>query len=141
MLFIIGIDYYYSFSSFERGDLNDYFSQVLPNYSSEPESNKNVYSNFLKKLKFVYSRYSVKLPFKTNTGVLLDNYSLAKSRLRNLKSCLDKNSELLKNYNSIVNDYLNEGIIEPVNNIDTSDAPHYLPHRPVVREERDIKKS
>ena len=71
---------------------------VFPNDSSEPWSNENAYSNFLKELKFVSSWYSVKLPFKIDTGVLPDNYSLAKSRLLNLKSRLDKNTELLKNY-------------------------------------------
>ena len=65
---------------------------------------------------------------------------LAKSRLRNLKSRLDKNTELLKNYSNINNDCLNEGITESVNDNDTSDATHYLPHQPVVREERYIKK-
>ena len=65
---------------------------------------------------------------------------LAKSRLRNLKSRLDKNTELLKNYSNIINDCLNEGITESVNDNDTSDATHYLPHQPVVREERYIKK-
>ena len=55
---------------------------------------KNVYSNFLKELKFVDSRYSVKLPFKIDTVILLDNYLLAKSRLRTLKSRHDKNPEL-----------------------------------------------
>ena len=122
-------------------DLNDYFSQVFPNDSSEPESNEsNVYSNFLKELKFVDSRYSVKLPFNIDTGVLPDNYSLAKSRLRNLKSRLDKNPALLKNYNNIINDYLNEGIIEPVSDNDTSNATHYLPHRPVVRRKGTLRK-
>ena len=65
---------------------------------------------------------------------------LAKSRLRNLKSHLDKNNELLKNYSNINNDCLNEEITESVNDNDTSDATHYLPHQPVVREERYIKK-
>ena len=65
---------------------------------------------------------------------------LAKSCLRNLKSRLDKNTELLKNYSNIINDCLNEGITESVNDNDTSDATHYLPHRPVVKEERYIKK-
>ena len=64
---------------------------------------------------------------------------LAKSRLRNLKSRLDKNTELLKNYSNINNDCLNEETTESVND-DTSDATHYLPHQPVVREERYIKK-
>ena len=65
---------------------------------------------------------------------------LAKSCLRNLKSRLDKNTELLKNYRNTINDCLNEGITESVNDNDTSDATHYLPHRPVVKEERYIKK-
>ena len=76
----------------------------FPNNSFEPESNENVYSNFLKELKFAHSRYSVKLAFKIHTEVLPDNYLLTKSRLHNLKSRLDKNPTLLKNYNSIVND-------------------------------------
>ena len=35
---------------------------------------------------------------------------------------------------------MNEGIIEPVNNNNTSDATQYLPHRPVIREQRDATK-
>ena len=91
-------------------------------FTSFHESNENVYSSFLKELKFVDSRYSVKLPFKIGTHILPDNYSLAKSRLRNLKSCLDKNPALLKSYNNMINDYLNEGIIDPANDNDTSKA-------------------
>ena len=103
-------------------------SQVFPNYCCELESNENGYSNFLKELKFVDSCYSVKLLFKIETGVLPDNYLVTKSCLGNLKSRLDKNPALLKNYNNTINDYLNEGIIEPVNNNNTSDTTHYLPH-------------
>ena len=53
--------------------LNDYLSQVFLNDISQAESNENFYSNFLKELKFVKSRYSVKLPFKINTDVLSHN--------------------------------------------------------------------
>ena len=35
---------------------------------------------------------------------------------------------------------MNEGITEPVNDNNTSDVTHFLPHRPVIREEREIKK-
>ena len=91
-------------------------------------------------MKFVDSQYSVKLPFKIDTGVLHDNYSFANSHLRNLKSRLHKSPALLKNCNNIINDYLNEGIIEPVSDNDTSNAIHYLPHLPVLREESDTTK-
>ena len=82
----------------------------------------------------------MKFHFKIDTGVLPDKYLITKSRLPNLKSCLDETPELLKNYYNIINDYFNEGIIEPINDNDTSDATHYLPHRLVVREERELRK-
>ena len=57
-----------------------------------------------------------------------------------MKSHLDKNPALLKNYNNIINDYLNQGIIEPVIDNDTSNATHYLPRRPMIRKEKDTTK-
>ena len=64
------------FNEVSNNVLNDYFSQVFPNNSFEPASYENVYSNFLKELKFLDSRYSVKVLFKIGTGVFPDNYSL-----------------------------------------------------------------
>ena len=43
---------------------------------------------------------------------------------------------LLKNYNNIINDYLNEALIELVNDDDN----HNPTYRPVVKEERDTTK-
>ena len=53
--------------------------------------------------------------------------------------------ELLKNFRQPACDEtiyycLNEGITEPVNDNDTSDANYYLLHRPVVREERETQR-
>ena len=42
--------------------------------------------------------------------------------------------------NKIINECLNEGITEHVNDNDTSDANYYLLHRPVVREERETQR-
>ena len=113
----------------------DYFSHVFPNDSFEPESN-----DFLMEFKFVDSRCLVKLPFKTGTYMLPDNYLLNKPRLRNLKSRLDKNPSFLKNYNNIISDCLNETIIELVKDDDNCDETHNQPYRTVVKEERDTAK-
>ena len=53
--------------------------------------------------------------------------------------------ELLKNFRQPACDEtiyycLNEGITEPVNDNDTSDANCYLLHRPVVRDERETQR-
>ena len=72
---------------------------------------------------------SVKHPYLVNTDALPDNYSLTKFRLSNLQNSLDKNAVSLKKYNNIIKDYLNEGIIEPVNPIQagrSNPPPHHL---------------
>ena len=123
-------------SEISNNDLNDCFSQVFPKDYFEYESDENVDLNFLKGLKFIACRYLVKLQFKINTDAHPDNYSLAMSRLCYLHNHFGKNPELLKNYNYIINDFSNEGIIEPVNDTDTFHATHYLPHQPVVGDQR-----
>ena len=59
------------------------------------------------------------------------NYLLAKTRAGNLL----KQFSLLKNYDTIFKEYLQEGIIEKASNI-----PHYFPHLPVIRNDRETSK-
>lgn len=102
------------------------------------------FKKFEESLRFneVNKRYVVKLPFKEENKFLLpDNYYVAKNRLMNLKQRLEKNSTLAAEYSNIFNDYLNNGIIEKVedNNHEESNV-HYLPHRPVIKHDRDTTK-
>ena len=51
--------------------------------------------------------------------------------------------ELLSDYNKIFQDYLKDGIIEKVDDSETITKPggvHYLPHRPVVRQDKETTK-
>ena len=52
-----------------------------------------------------------KLPFVENPDNLPDNYILATKRTANLFSKLRKNLEQLREYDSIINDYLKDGIL------------------------------
>ena len=56
-------------------------------------------------------------------------------------SKLRKNLEQLREYDNIINDYLKDGILEEVSPINKTDAVHYLPHRVVVKEERETTKT
>ena len=104
--------------------------------------NKSVYiENFKKILKFDGKQYVTKLPFIENPEKLPDNYILSKKRTENLVSKLRKNLDQLCEYGNIINDCLKDGILEEVSPINKTDAVHYLPHRAVVKEERETTKT
>ena len=75
----------------------------------------------------------MKLPFIGETKTLPDNYLLAKTRTGNLLKQLAKDDNLLKNYDTIFKEYLQEGIIEKASNIPNEGYVHYLAHPPVIR--------
>ncbi|XP_066921197.1 uncharacterized protein [Clytia hemisphaerica] len=71
-----------------------------------------------------------------------DNFKTSEKRLVSLKKRLEK-SDLVKRYNEVFEEYKKEGIIEkvPENEISAEVGKvHYLPHRPVVKEDRETTK-
>ena len=88
------------------------------------------------------NRYEVKLPIKDNLiELLLDNYLLATHRLKGLRTRLCKDKGLMIQYNNIFKDYLDNGITERVDtSADNKELAHYLPHHPVVREDKETRK-
>ena len=74
--------------------------------------------------------------------MLSDNYRLSENRLQSLCKRFQKDRELAKNYDKIFKDYERDGIIEkvPPDNVSEPNRVHYLPHRPVVRVDRDTSK-
>ena len=88
------------------------------------------------------NRYEVKLPIKDNLiGLLPDNYLLATHRLKGLRTRLWKDKRLIIQYNYKFKDYVENGIIERVDTpADNKELVHYLPHHPVVREDKETTK-
>lgn len=82
------------------------------------------------------------LPWKENHPPLSDNFELCHRPLTGLLKRLKQNPQLLVEYNSVIRDQLNRGIIEvvmdpsPTNN----DQMHYLPHHGVVRQDKTTSK-
>ena len=82
------------------------------------------------------------LPFKSDHDTIPDNYLTSEKRLVSLKTRLEK-SDLLEKYNEVFAEYEKEGIIERVPESEVSGQVgkvHYLPHRPVVKENRETTK-
>ena len=88
------------------------------------------------------NRYEVKRPIKDNLIELYsDNYLLATHHLKGLRTILCKDKGLMIRYNNIFKDYLDNGIIERVETpADNKELVHYLPHHPVVREDKETTK-
>ena len=90
--------------------------------------------------RFTEGRYEVNLPFKENRRFMDDNYMLAKRRLVSLKKKLDKDPALLKKYDEIIKNQLEEGIVENANSKPSVGEVTYSPHRAVIRGERATSK-
>ena len=97
---------------------------------------------FKENLVFNGSRYEVKLPFRPHTDFIPDNYVMAEKRLTSLREQLTKDSNLLFEYDRIISDYLSMGIIEkvPLNQNIEPGTIHFLPHKAVIKSERETTK-
>ena len=91
-------------------------------------------------VKFVNGRYEVRLPFKEDHPLIEDIYAVAVTRLKALKIKLDKKLELLEQYDEIMQNQLKLGIIERVESSPIVGEVTYLPHRCVIREEKETTK-
>jgi len=94
---------------------------------------------FNESVKHHQGRYEVGLPWKENNVKLATNYCTALNRLNSLARRFRNNAQLYDQYNHVFQEYLAEGIIEEVD-VDTENLVYYLPHHPVIKENRATTK-
>ena len=98
--------------------------------------------DFEEEIEFSEGRYQVKLPWKKDHPTLPNNFKLCQKRLIGLFSKLKKNRKLLNDYDSIINDQEERGIIKRVDShfVGGVGKTHYIPHHPVIREDKETTK-
>ena len=103
-----------------------------------PQEN-SVYETFKEGIQFVDGRYQVRLPWKQDHPLLPDNFTLAQRKLQGLNSRLQGNPNLLEEYDSIIKDQEEKGIIERVTSFKDIEVEktHYLSHHPVIRQHKN----
>ena len=105
---------------------------------------KSLYDEFVEQVEFVGGRYEVKLPFKECHEVLPDNFALSRSRLNSLMGRLKSQPEVLKQYDQVIQEQLDQGVVEPVSTTQASTQTvgktHYLPHHEVIRTDKETTK-
>ena len=83
----------------------------------------------------------MELPWKEAHSTLPDNYSLCLKRLNGLLVRLKHDPDVLHEYNSIITDQLQKGIVEMVESANEEvENIHYLPHHAVVRRNKETTK-
>ena len=98
-------------------------------------------SKFMEEINFNGKHYEVKLPFRENHPLLPDNHTSSVRRLSSLISRLKTNTNLLQEYDNIIEDQITSGVVEPANDVLVPVGNvHYLPHREVVREDKNTTK-
>ena len=84
-------------------------------------------------------RYQVKLPWKAHEP-LPSNYNFSVKRLKGQLTKLRQQPDILQEYDDIIKEQLQSGIIETVVELEKSEKIHYLPHHAVVRKEAKTTK-
>ena len=98
---------------------------------------KTLYEEFTSQVTFQDGCYKVSLPWKELHEPLSDNYQLSVNRLNSLLRRLCHTPDILRQYDSTIQEQLSQGIIEPVPpDGKTTNLVHYLPHHDVVRTDK-----
>ena len=104
----------------------------------------SVYDTFKQFIKFDDGRYEVSLPLRSDQIRPPSNFLLAKRRLEGLLKRLRHHPEVLQEYNAIIQQQLNLGIVEKVSDEGCKDTDvnriHYLPHHAVIRTDKQTTK-
>ena len=82
----------------------------------------------LRKWLFKGDHYEVSLPWKATHPPLPENYELSLRRLQGLLSLLRKKLDILKEYDSVIRDQIERGIVEVVN----EDTKTYVVHTSLI---------
>ena len=122
----------------------DVLRQDLKNFweIEEVKPSDSVVDKFKNDIYHDGERYVSKLPFKADHDCLPDNYNVCERRLRSVKERLVK-LDILKDYDQVFKQYEENKIIERVPKEQLGKElgqVHYLPHRPVVREDKETTK-
>ena len=105
-----------------------------------PPNESSVYERFENNIKFKDNRYSVILPIKDYHPLLPDNYELSLKRLYQLRERLAKGEMILKQYDEIIQDQLEHGIIEEVKSDGVVGNVTYLPYKEVIKNQSPTTK-
>ena len=122
----------------EDTDYNTFWKVESMGTTTTQNSDAEFLRNYLntKVTKQMDGSYTLKFPWKKDHPPLPSNYAICAGRTRSMAYRLAKTPNLLRMYNTIIEDQERRGFIERVvNNLEhTATTTHYIPHHPVKKE-------
>ena len=115
-------------------NLTDFWSLETIGIGDDPSPTlpDAIHSDFKRAIRHVDGRYQVHWPWKDNADDLPENFGLAVGRLKSLSRRFERDSAMLSQYNEVIQNQRNNGIIELAPPDPPQSATHYLPHQPVI---------
>ena len=95
-----------------------------------------MYDKFEDQIKFEDNHYVVNLPFTEDYPLIEDNFNLSMNRLENLMKKLKRDPELLKQYDGVIKQQRDLGIIEKAREGGRFGETHYLTHCHIIWEDK-----
>ena len=123
--------------------LNDAVSKFwsLESIGVSEDFEYDAFEEFHEKVRFDGSNYVVSLPWKDLSETLPDNFALSKRHLEHSLKRLQRNPDLLKGYDNIIQEQERNGIVEAVVHVNAKAGQlHYIPHQEVVRQDKETTK-
>ena len=97
----------------------------------------NLHNEFNQNVQFNGERYKVDLARKADHPAILSDYELCVNRLKSLQQRMLNEPEVIQEYNQIIEDQVNKGIVEKIpaeeGDVKESKTVHYLPHHAIIR--------
>jgi hypothetical protein len=87
-------------------------------------------------LKYTGSRYEIGIPWKEDHPILPNNRSMAERRFFSLEKSLNKKPKVAERYNEVMQSNIDKGYIVETTFPTSEQACWYLPHFPVIREDK-----
>lgn len=121
------------------GISNDSLSEQLKQFwhieaVDENTVDKNSFDNFKNCVRYEENHFIAKLPWRDSHPQLPLNYMLAYRRLKSNLISLRKKPDIMRAYNNVIGSQLNSNFIEIVQDIETENRCHYLPHHCVLKQ-------
>ncbi|MBV2113425.1 MAG: aspartyl protease family protein [Candidatus Thiodiazotropha sp. (ex Ctena orbiculata)] len=117
-----------------KHNIEDFWKlETIGIYDSPVDAQDNrILRSFLETLKYEGERYYVNWPWKDESPDLPENRELAFGRFKSLMHRMKHNSELIKQYDNIIQDQHKLGIIERIRSEPNDVIKHYIPHHAVI---------
>jgi hypothetical protein len=99
-----------------------------------------IHDEFVENIKFNGNRYSVKLPWRDGHENLPSNFELSLGRLKSQVLKPRKEPDILGEYDKIIAEQINSGIVEKISDEEDCATVHYIPHFALIRKEAKTTK-